>query len=380
MPRNFDPVKTIPNSGQWSKADLIDHVKTGMQIELSTLPLYFCAYYSIKPGDGSSSWPATARLRILTVVEQEMLHLSLVGNMLRALDGIQVLYNQDFIPQYPSKILYSKIPMELRPADKKNLDCFLKIEAPYMPPVSLTPETGTLFRGSFAPEYHSIGQFYDKIKEAIIELCEDDPNLFTSNKGEQFNEAEFFNSKMTVIVDEQTALEALSTIVDQGEGSIGVPDSHYSIFVNLYQNLTQWDCVNYIDEPKTEKYKANQVAYRLSLAVNASYCYLLQTIDTCWKTEDQSERIHLVRKLHKLMIEILSPCAYILVKQIIVDGDDKKYAAPCFEYYPLGKSPLPADQLLAALKDELKQAYNDAAGDSDTQSAIQQILDRIAAI
>ena len=56
-----------------------------------------------------------------------MLHLALAGNMLRALDGKQPLYNKSFMPIYPSKILFNEIDMELRPADKKNLECFLKV-------------------------------------------------------------------------------------------------------------------------------------------------------------------------------------------------------------------------------------------------------------
>ena len=56
-----------------------------------------------------------------------MLHLALAENMLRALAGKQLLYDESFMPTYPSQILYDEINMELRPADKKNLDCFLKV-------------------------------------------------------------------------------------------------------------------------------------------------------------------------------------------------------------------------------------------------------------
>ena len=56
-----------------------------------------------------------------------MLHLALAGNMLRALNGTQRLYDKSFMPAYPSKILFDEIDMGLRPADKKNLECFLKV-------------------------------------------------------------------------------------------------------------------------------------------------------------------------------------------------------------------------------------------------------------
>ncbi|KIK63443.1 hypothetical protein GYMLUDRAFT_241920 [Collybiopsis luxurians FD-317 M1] len=366
------PVKSPPEPGKWTKEILIDHIKTGMFIELSVIPIYLCAIYSIKlePGDDSSSWPATARLRILSVVEQEMLHLSLAGNMLRALNGTQTLYNKEYIPTYPSTILYDDIPMELRPADKQNLDYFLQIEAPYLPSVLHPPQPGS-------DEYNSIGKFYSYVKGGIEELWNKDKGLFSSNEKKQFTGAEFFDSEMTVITNKDTAFQALSTIVDQGEGSIGIPDSHYAIFVDLYQNLKRWNCFEYIAKPKTESYTKNPVAYRLSLAVNASYCYLLQIIDKCWETEDQSERLQLVRKLHKLMIDILSPCASILVKQTIEDPNDSsnlKHAAPCFEFYPPDKpEPLPANELRAALKKELDEAHANASEDN-TKTAITKIL------
>ena len=47
--------------------------------------------------------------------------------MLRALNGTQPLYDKTFMPVYPSKILFDQIDMELRPADKKSLECFLKV-------------------------------------------------------------------------------------------------------------------------------------------------------------------------------------------------------------------------------------------------------------
>ena len=64
---------------------------------------------------------------LAAVAEQEMLHLALAGNMLRALNGTQPLYDKTFMPVYPSKILFDQIDMELRPADKKSLECFLKV-------------------------------------------------------------------------------------------------------------------------------------------------------------------------------------------------------------------------------------------------------------
>ena len=88
-------------------------------------------------------------------------------------------------------------------------------------------------------------------------------NPFSHNDRQQFIGEEFFGKHMTVVVDTNTALQALETIVDQGEGSIGVPDSHYSIFVELYQRRKEWVCIDYVDKPHTANYKKNEVAYRV---------------------------------------------------------------------------------------------------------------------
>lgn len=58
-----------------------------------------------------------------------MLHLALAGNILRALDGTQTLYDKLFLPTYPSQILFEQIDMKLQPANKDNLECFLKVRA-----------------------------------------------------------------------------------------------------------------------------------------------------------------------------------------------------------------------------------------------------------
>ncbi|KAI0027078.1 ferritin-like-domain-containing protein [Vararia minispora EC-137] len=367
-----DPVTGPPVFG-WTKEELIKHVKTAMQVELGTIPIYFCALYSIKPlGDepGQVEAATSARMHILSVAEQEMLHLALAGNLLRALNDIQTLYDKKTMPTYPSHILYDKIDMKLRPADKENLDCFLKIEAPYMAP---PPRPKVAGGEPFIPDYNSIGMFYREVEKGQSCIKELSGDILSCNEEMQFGGNEFFYSEMTIVKDEASALEALSTIVDQGEGSIGVSDSHYAIFVNLYQQRQAWACVDYIDEPHTKKYheQGNEVAYRLSLAFDASYCYVLQTIDICWQTKDPQKRFRLLAKLRRLMIQILSPCAHVLVKQKLASG---KFAAPCFEFYPPEQDdPLEQSKLHERLEDELTSARRQAA-DQETIDAIEKIL------
>ena len=65
----------------------------------------------------------------LGVAEQEMLHLTLAGNILRALDASQKLYNKDFVPEFKgnTRILYDDINLNLEAAEKTLLETFIKV-------------------------------------------------------------------------------------------------------------------------------------------------------------------------------------------------------------------------------------------------------------
>ena len=58
-----------------------------------------------------------------------MLHLTLAGNMLRAIGRNQALYDKDFIPTYPDQIFYDKVDIKFGPADKKTLESFVQVSS-----------------------------------------------------------------------------------------------------------------------------------------------------------------------------------------------------------------------------------------------------------
>ena len=84
------------------------------------------------------------------------------------------------------------------------------------------------------------------------------------------------------------------------------------------------------------------------------------------------KRTHLFRNIHRLMVEILSPVARLLVEEVIEDG---KHAAPCFEFYPPGwtKALCPTD-LFRGLEKELSSAHKASTEGSATQEAIAKII------
>jgi len=146
---------------------VIPYVKTGMLIELSTIPLYLYSMYSIKPDKGKMGTQARAALR--GVVQQEMLHLSLTGNLLCALDGWLDLYDYHVIPVYPGQMLVENIPLNLDRANKENLECFLQIEAPDTP----RPRPRNNEPGLLPPGTPSEGESEDESQTSKSQHCID---------------------------------------------------------------------------------------------------------------------------------------------------------------------------------------------------------------
>jgi hypothetical protein len=119
------------------------HLQTALAVELSTIPLYLYGIFSVdQSGTGSSVAQSVKSNSVpleLTdyphnfcssdVVNEEMLHLALVGNTLRATGGAPTLYDPKIIPQYPGPMI-GRVPeliLQLRPMTKDNLDTFIQV-------------------------------------------------------------------------------------------------------------------------------------------------------------------------------------------------------------------------------------------------------------
>lgn len=87
------------------------------------------------------------------------------------------------------------------------------------------------------------------------------PEILGHNREMQFNGYEFYDREMVVVKDLDTALHAMDIIVDQGEGSVGVEDSHYRVFLELYRNRDMWECWPVEKNPHTSNYKPDSFLY-----------------------------------------------------------------------------------------------------------------------
>jgi hypothetical protein len=261
-----------PNPKIQTIEELHEYLYKGLQLEHATLPPYLTALYSLHPGKNADAWHV---IRVVAV--EEMLHLTLVANVLNAVGGTPDLTRPAFVPDYPSYLPcgpdYFKV--HLRPFSPKALETFLNIEKPAQAPteedrivpvdwaaLGLTSdgaappaaklaelaESGTvlgLVPGEPTQRFASIGEFYEEIIRGINHL-EDQARtagrtIFTGNPARQVTPEYFYSGGGDVIVvtGRDTAVAALTLVAEQGEGLYGgIYDSqdeiaHYYRFQQL---------------------------------------------------------------------------------------------------------------------------------------------------
>ncbi|ELS05022.1 hypothetical protein Xen7305DRAFT_00047610 [Xenococcus sp. PCC 7305] len=203
--------------------NLHEHLRIAMMLELSTIPPYLCALYSIKVGDATKADykekygdNAEVASTIRTVMMEEMLHFTLVGNVLNATGGEVKINTQQYVPEYPTVLPDSAglFSVDLSKFDKSALRTFLRIEQP-------TPEdTPPRLDG-----YATIGQFYHAIVDLMERLEEtaqaEGSTIFTGNSNLQIDSNYYYGGggKVIAVHNLQEAKDAIEVILSQGEGS-----------------------------------------------------------------------------------------------------------------------------------------------------------------
>lgn len=204
--------------------DLRSRLQTAMQIENTTIPPYLCALWSIVPGTNEAAAEA-----ILDVVMEEMLHLTLVANVLNAVTDAQGhgpdLYRADFLPrQWPANLPHSddSFLVGLGPLSPDSLDTFRHIEWPAA--IGAPPQES---------RYHTIAQFYEAILEALERLA-GQGNIFTGDPAWQIGPDRYYyggGGEVVAVHDLESAIEALEVVVFEGEGiDLSVYDGDHEFF------------------------------------------------------------------------------------------------------------------------------------------------------
>ncbi|RUS35542.1 ferritin-like-domain-containing protein [Jimgerdemannia flammicorona] len=374
-----------------TKEKLQQHLQLALRVELSTIPYYLYSMYSIDPKEDEDAADdhlgrkdaqeaaRVARFIIKGVVSEEMLHLSLAGNVLLAVGGQPKLYDENVIPTFPGTLPYRvpPLPLNLRAATEKQLEAFITLEEPEL--ICRTKQND-----SGEEKYRTIGEFYQSIEEALQPIFDKDPTLFANPRPKcQFAPEKHEYSPrvpdaggLVVVEDVKSAIAALTTIVREGEGSplnhgtehldealhhryrqelsrakenqkLGTAPglseydddkklelSHYATFIHLKKKLKTkkhlWTVFPVPENPQSSQYQDEKIR-TVSLAFDAAYCYLLMTIETLWTVPDPVERQKIVYgSMYGTMMGVMAPLAEFLVRQPV---GQNQHAAPCFQYY-----------------------------------------------
>ena len=256
-------------------------LRAAMAIELTTIPAYLYAFWSIKPlAQGGSQAGAEAARTIMSVVDEEMLHMGLVANVLNALGGTPALDDPANIPRYPGPLMRhptttaaQEVMVRLLPLSADAIALFMQIELPEWNPPALAagqpPDT--------------IAQFYEQIERQLTGDLDYGHGLqlqVWDNPGV---------GRLLPVVDQASACQALSQIVEQGEGLKQADHddgqhelAHYWKFATIQQNLAgqiidpATDVFPVIPNPDASGYTgAQQLA---NLAFNMVYSDLLDAL------------------------------------------------------------------------------------------------------
>jgi len=197
--------------------DLRDHLQYAIGLELTTIPAYLCALYTIIPDANSAACEV-----IQSVVLEEMLHMSLAANVLNAIGGAPatgpVGDGPSPVPVYPATVPFiDAMPViRLQAFSKAAVDDFIAIERP-APPEEAGPQAPPA-----GGRYGSIGAFYAAIEAGLRALGT--PDVFRRGRaaraGCQLTSEYYYGGAGTLIevTDLDSALAAVAEIVREGEG------------------------------------------------------------------------------------------------------------------------------------------------------------------
>jgi hypothetical protein len=189
---------------------LQESLQSAIELEFATLPTYLSGMWSIKNQSGE------VYDLIKSVVLEEMFHLGLACNMLKAIGGMPNIV----APTYPGHLPGGVLPdldVYLGGLSPKALDMYMAIEEPEHP-LALA-ET----------EYPTIGMFYDAIRELFQTLSPpisaDGQLAVTLDVPKPDGSGATTTEPLTHLGTLDEILKAITTIKEQGEGTANSPDS-----------------------------------------------------------------------------------------------------------------------------------------------------------
>jgi hypothetical protein len=302
-------------------------------------------------------------------------------------------------------------------------ETFMVIEEP-------VPKPGPAEQAAAAQvgEYATLGEFYRRIRAGFEYLVQHGKIDFADCGAEYQYRRGYWNQngggKPVVVTDLRTALQAIDTIIDQGEGAdpakgtvprdpvsprAGLEEyTHYERFVRIAKGIEgigivdgTREAVGNIDSPEAvarlardphvaeERFRTDERLLALMRFFNGAFTYTLALLDELYHSpetdvdaEQHSHRYRLERVFVGAMQGLLYPVADVLTRTptgrtVTVDGVGyPEMAGPPFEFHRFGPGDLTAQ--LAELCDRAMLYFPEFGGSDGVRNQI-RLLPELAA-
>ena len=226
-----------------SRGDLLKLLCEAAELEHGIACSYLYAGFSLKRdiAEGGMTWEEQQKVRrwaaqIYFVASQEMLHLALVWNLTTAIGGTPYYLRPNF-PQ-DSKYYPLNARLTLEPFGPRSLRRFILYERPQNMSPARDLKSLLTFAGEDASEieFGSIGELYALIESGFRTIKQED--LFIGSPTQQMTKDLIHFPDIVPVVDRDSAVKAIKTITEQGEGTIrDREDSHFGAFVAILKEL-----------------------------------------------------------------------------------------------------------------------------------------------
>ena len=351
-----------------NREDLIFLLTEAAELEHGLLCSYLFAAFSLKsdPDEGLSEdeldvvrgWKGI----ITGVAVEEMLHLTLVSNLLTAIGAAPHLRR----PNFPQRAAYypPSFQLTLTPFSEDTLKHFIFLERPEgveledpLQDDDPDAEKRAVPESEIAPEpqdYATVGQLYRAIRDGVDRLVAERgaARVFVGPEHAQATPDSFELPGLIAVTGPASARAALERIVEEGEGSGGArDDAHYGRFRRIqreYRALTRRSPGLVPARPALE----NPFARRPSDAVevnllddadtvrvadlcNGAYALMVQLLSRFFaqqeETDDQLRA--LVGAAIGLMADVVRPLGELLTRLPAGPSYPGRTAGPSFEFY-----------------------------------------------
>lgn len=333
---------------------MIHALSEAAELEHGLLLQYLYAAYSFKrrPDEGLS-WRQLETLRaweasLLVVAREEMAHLGTVCNLMSAI-GAAPHFRR---PNFPVANRYfpteesagegtSFLLFALEPFGARTIDRFVRFEA---------PEPERLEAARFvepALQWPTVGDLYGQVEQAFREL--DEETLFIGPDSAQDSDDWTANLGIGKVVDRASAVEAIQSIVKEGEGPTA--GSHWRRFVAIQGELREAQTADasfsparsVVANPVTRPHFESPPVAPITDARTAELCELLNAVyETvvlllmqyfAFSTETPAQRSDLQAIIRRLMSGFVRPLAEVLTELPAGPENPGQTAGASFELY-----------------------------------------------